>query len=238
MRTLVTGGTGTLGRPTVDALRKAGVDVEVLSRKTGPGVITGNLLTGDGIAAALRGIHTVVHLATGTRDVAAARTLLREAESADVKHLVYISIVGVDRIPLGYYKQKLEVEQLIEASGVPHTILRATQFHQLVETLFAAQRFVPVILAPAFSIQPIDVTDVAARLVEIATMDARGRVPDIGGPEQRTATDLAEEWKHGTRRVVTFRLPGATFAGYAAGHNLVPGTPYGTRTFGQYLASK
>jgi uncharacterized protein YbjT (DUF2867 family) len=236
---LVTGGTGTLGTPTVAALRAAGHDVRVLSRKTGPGLTTGDLLTGAGVSAALGGVDTVLHLATGRRDVDAARTLLAEARQAGIRHLVYISIVGVDAIPLGYYRQKLQVEALVAGSGLPHTILRATQFHNLVAALFRAQRFSPVLLAPAFSVQPIEVREVAARLVEIAGADAAGRVPDIGGPERRSGRDLARIWLNatGSRRLVApARLPGKTFAALQAGHNLVPGVPYGRRTFEEFLA--
>jgi len=236
---LVTGGTGRLGTPTVTALRAAGHDVRVLSRRTGDGLTTGDLLTGAGLADALAGVDTVLHLATGRRDVDAARTLVAEARQAGIRHLVFMSIVGVDEIPLGYYRQKLAIEALVSASGIPHTILRATQFHNLVAGLFRAQRFFPVVFAPAIALQPIDVSDVAARLVELSTADAAGRVPDIGGPEQRTAREFARIWSHATRSrrpVSLLRLPGETFAALAAGHNLVAGPPYGRRTFEEFLA--
>src|SRR3712207_9298439 len=98
--TLVTGATGTLGVPTTARLRAAGHDVRALSRRTGPGLVTGDLLSGDGLAEALDGVGTVVHLATGKDDVRAARTLLDAAGLAGVEHLVLISIVGIDGIPL------------------------------------------------------------------------------------------------------------------------------------------
>src|SRR3712207_5449022 len=102
--TVVTGATGALGVPTVERLRAAGHDVRGLSRRSGPGLVTGDLLTGAGIDAAMDGADTVVHLATGLRrkDAVIARTLLDAARLAGVGHLVLISIVGVDRIPLGY----------------------------------------------------------------------------------------------------------------------------------------
>lgn len=238
---LVTGGTGTLGTPTVAQLRTAGHDVRVLSRRAGPGLTTGDLLTGAGIASALSGVDTVVHLATGKKDVDAAGTLLREARAAGIRHIVLISIVGVDRIPLPYYRDKVAIEGMLVDSGVPYTILRATQFHQLVERLFTAQRLSPVLFAPKFAIQPIDPTEVATRLTELAGSDAAGRVPDIGGPQRRTARDLARAWSgaaRSSRRIVPVWFPGRIFAGYAAGHHLVRGPAYGTRTFEDYLADR
>jgi uncharacterized protein YbjT (DUF2867 family) len=238
---LVTGGTGTLGTPTVERLRTAGHDVRVLSRRAGPELTTGNLVSGEGVPQALAGVHTVLHLATGRKDVQAAETLLHHAKASGIRHVVFMSIVGVDRIPLGYYRAKLAIEQLVADSGLPHTILRATQFHNLVDAVFTAQRFSPVLLVPKFALQPIDTVDVATRLVELCESDAAGRVPDIGGPRRRTARDLARAWSDAApsrRPVVPFWFPGGTFAGFAAGHNLVPGPPYGTRTFEAYLAGR
>lgn len=237
---LVTGGTGTLGRPTVEKLRAAGHDVRVLSRRGGEGRTRGELLTGEGIPEALAGVDTVVHLATHQRkDVALARTVLEHASG--IRHLVLVSIVGVDQIPLPYYKGKVEIERLVAASGVPHTIQRITQFHDFVDMFLRVQRFSPVILAPSFRLQPIDVRDAADRLVELCEADAAGRAPDIGGPEQRAVRELAIAWKEarGSRRpVVPLRLPGRTFAAYGAGHQLVPGPAFGTTVFEEFLARK
>ena len=241
MTTLVTGATGTLGQPTVAKLRAAGHDVRALSRRSGPGLVSGDLLTGDGIDEAVAGVSTVVHLATGLRrkDVVIAQTLLDAARKAGVGHLVLISIVGIEHIPFGYYQDKVAIERLVTESEVPHTILRATQFHAFVEQLFTAQRFSPVVLAPSFDVQPIAVEEVADRLVELASSAPAGRVPDIGGPAVRPLPDLARVWAatRGVRRpVLAARLPGKVFAGYRAGHNLVPGAPYGRVTFEEYLS--
>lgn len=240
---LVTGATGALGTPTVARLRAAGHDVRALSSRGGSGLVTGDLLGGAGIREAVAGVDTVLHLATGRRrnDPALARTLLAAARHARVAHLVLISIVGIDDIPLGYYRDKVEVERLVTESALPYTILRATQFHTLVDELFSAQRLSPVVVAPAISIQPIAPDEVARRLVELAESDAAGRVPDIGGPEQRTALELAKAWSRATgsrRPVWPLAVPGRTFAGFAAGHNLVPGTAYGRGTFEDYLADR
>jgi uncharacterized protein YbjT (DUF2867 family) len=241
--TLVTGGTGTLGRPTVNRLRDDGQEVRVLSRQAGAGRVVGDLATGAGIREALAGVDAVLHLATARRpgDAAATRILLDAAMDAGVSHLVYISIVGIDDIPLAYYREKLECERMIAAAPVPHTILRATQFHDLMATIFAAQTYSPVLFAPSISVQPIAVDEVGGRLVELVDSAPAGRVDDIGGPEKLTGGELAAKWKaaKGSRRAVwPLRLPGMTFQAFASGHNVVPGEPFGRVTFSEYLAER
>lgn len=238
---LVTGSTGTLGTPTTALLRSTGNTVRALSRSSGPGLTTADLRSGQGVSAAFAGVDTVVHLATGLKDVDQAATAIGAAREANIRHFVLISIVGIEKIPLGYYRGKEEIERMLVSSGLPHTILRATQFHQFVDAIFAGQKFLPAILAPTFSFQSISTTEVAARLSELATGKPAGRVSDIAGPQQRTAHDLAEAWKAATgsrRPIWNLTLPGKTFAGYTAGHNLVPGSSYGKITFEEYLAEK
>jgi uncharacterized protein YbjT (DUF2867 family) len=238
---LVTGGTGTLGRPTVDRLRAAGHDVRVLSRKTGPGLVPGDLSTGAGLPAALDGADAVVHLATSNRhaDVEYAHTLLNAARTAGITRFVLISIVGIEHIPLPYYRDKLVIERLVAESGVSFTVLRASQFHNLLDKIFTVQRFLPVLLAPAFRLQPIAVEDVAERLAELVAAQPTGRVPDIAGPEQQPVPDLARAWKHARplrRPVVPLHIPGKIFRGYASGAPLGPAA--GHITFADYLARR
>jgi len=242
---LVTGGTGTLGAPTVTLLRAAGHDVRILSRtaRPGPASRTGDLVTGEGVPEAFDGVGTVLHLATrGPRaDVEMGRRVVAAARDAGIEHVVLQSIVGVDRIPFGYYRAKVAVEELLAGSGLPHTILRATQFHEFVDNLFAAQRLSPVLLTPALAVQPIAVPEVAARLVEIVDAGPAGRVGDIGGPQRITGREAARAWLRATgsrRGVARVRLPGRTFAAYAAGHHMVPGEPYGRGTYGSHLLER
>lgn len=236
---LVTGGTGTLGRPTVARLRAGDHQVRVLSRKPGPDRVVADLGTGDGLAAAVDGSDVVVHLATsaGRGDVAQTRNLL--AAAAGVRHLIVMSIAGIDRIPLPYYRYKLEGERLVAESGVPYTILRATQFHNLVDQVFGAQRFLPALLAPAITLQPIAVEEVAVRLAELVDQPpANGRVEDIGGPERTPVAELARMWKQARsvrRAVLPLRVPGKTFRAFAAGAATVDGPAYGRITFAEYL---
>ncbi|WP_436495830.1 SDR family oxidoreductase [Actinokineospora sp. HUAS TT18] len=233
MTILVTGGTGVLGRVVVRQLREAGRDVRSASRSTTPSV---DLLTGDGLAAAMDGVDVVIHCATtlGRKDIRATENLISAANGA---HLVYISIVGVDRIPLPYYKAKLAAERLVEQSGLPWTVLRTTQFHDLLAKIWEVQRL-PVVFTPALRFQPVDTETVAARLVELAAGPPAGRVDDLGGPKIEQARDLAKAYlraKGSRKPTVPFRLPGRTFAAYRRGDHLVPDHA-GGRGFDEFLS--
>ena len=235
---LVTGGTGTLGRAVTAALTAAELPFRVLSRR--PGHVVADLVTGQGLTAALSDVDTVLHLATtlrGRRDVIATQNLV--SAGPGVRHLVFVSIVGTDRIPIPYYKGKLAAERLVARR--PHTILRTTQFHDLVRTLLAGAARLPVMPLPAIRVQPVDVRDVATRLVDLARDEPRGRVDDFGGPEVLPLDTLATEYLHATDRHrprVRFTLPGKTFRGYRDGANLAPpDNPRGTITFAEYLAA-
>ena len=136
------------------------------------------------------GVEVVVHCATqatGDKDVTSMENLIAAARRAGVGHIVHVSIVGIDRIPLPYYKTKLRVENALAASDVGHTVLRATQFHDLIKVIFSIQRFSPVLWTlRGVRFQPIDTRDVAARLVELVDGEPAGRVADIGGPTVHT----------------------------------------------------
>lgn len=235
---LVTGATSGPGRPTVDGLRAAGHDIRAFSR-TAAGHVLGDLSTGEGVAEALAGVDTVVHLATNRRkDLRDTERLLAAARDAGVGHVVYLSIVGVDRIPYGYYVDKLANERAIAASGIPFTILRATQFHSFPGELLGmlGGRFFP----RGLSVQPVGVVDVAERLVDLATEAPAGRVADLGGPEILTAEHILHRLQaagRAPRRVLPIALPGKTFAAYRAGHHLAGLPGAGRQTFDEWLAS-
>jgi len=240
---LVTGGTSGPGRPLVEILRAARHDVRVLSRSAGDGHLVGDLDAGTGLDAAVAGAKVVVHLATNRKtDLAGTEHLLAAAKRAGVEHLVYISIVGVDRIPYAYYRDKVANEQAIAASGVPFTILRATQFHSFPGDILKLTRGRFFVDLP---IQPIGVDDVAARLAELATgapasASGEGRVADIGGPEILQGRDILARLQRAGRakkRVFSLSLPGKTFAAFRAGHHLTGLPGYGTQTFDEWLAT-
>ncbi|MGV4983497.1 SDR family oxidoreductase [Streptomyces sp. NRAIS4] len=239
---LVTGGTGTLGRCLTERLRADGHEVRVLSRHAQPYAV--DLREGgSGLDAALAGVETVVHCATAQRgDEQAADHLIAAARRAGVGHLVYISIVGVDRVPLGYYKTKLAVERRIEASGLGWTILRTTQFHDLLVTILGGLAKPPVMLVPAgVPDQPVEVGEVAERLAELALGAPAGRVADMGGPEVRSLDSLARAYLRATgRRRAVARLPlfGGTYRAVREGGLLAPEQAVGKTTFEEYLGRR
>jgi uncharacterized protein YbjT (DUF2867 family) len=160
---LVTGGTGRLGRRIVRRLREAGSEVRVLTRRRpeaadGIDYFVGDLSTGEGVEAAVDGVVAIVHCATSTRgDVEATGHLVRAASRVGAPHLVYVSIVGIDRIASwGYPKAKLECERIVAESGLPWTIQRATQFYDYCLTNLRRLAKLPVALVPGgFHVQQI-----------------------------------------------------------------------------------
>ena len=180
-----------------------------------------------------------MHLATSrSKDIDQTRTLL-DAMAGTGAHLVFISIVGVDRVPYGYYRDKVASEQTIADSGVPHTTVRVTQFHGFVSEFLDAQRRLPVTFVVPATVQTIDMPEVAQVLAELAETRPAGRVPDVGGPELLTLREHAVQWQqaHGIRRPIwTLRLPGA-FARAVREGRLTSGLPgTGQVTFHEYLA--
>jgi uncharacterized protein YbjT (DUF2867 family) len=264
---LVTGGTGTLGRLVVDRLRAAGRPVRVLarhlpddaaapgqtgSRPVGVEYVAGDLATGEGVPAALAGVGVVVHCAgSATRDDTKTRTLVDAAVDAGIEHLVHISVVGVDRIPVrtridraqfGYFEAKRLSEEIVTSSGLPWTILRATQFHDFVVDLTDQLGKMPVV--PVFagvSFQPVDARDVADRLTGLALGEPQGLVDELGGPATYPMTDLVRGYLHATGRhriVLPMHNPGKAAAAYRAGANLTPEHASGTRTWEDFLAER
>jgi len=253
-RVLITGGTGVLGREVAPRLAAAGYMVRVMSRRAAPaeGVQTewaqAQIETGEGLAGAVAGVDAIVHCASSpfrrTRavDVEGTRRLLEAAKAAGVAHMVYISIVGIDRIPLPYYKHKLAAERLIEESGVPYSILRAPQFFTLMDDILRNLLRLPIGFYPAgFKFQPIDPGEVAERIVRQVESGPGGRLPEIAGPEVRTAGELARAWlKARGRRRLLLPLPlfGKVAAAYRAGYNCAPESKYGRITWAEWLSHR
>lgn len=261
---VVTGGTGTLGRLVVARLLDMGRSVRVLSRgqrtdaaaprsSTAPVEhLIADLATGGGVGPGLAGVETVIHCAgTASGDGEKARHLVQAATAAGVRHLVFISVVGADLIPMaspvdramfGYFGAKLDAERTVAESGVPWTTLRATQFFDL--TLLTAQGMskLPVIPVPSgFRFQPIDAGEVADRLVGLALGAPSGLVPAIGGPRIYDMAELVRSYLRaaGKRRaIVSMPIPGKAAAAIRAGANLVPDRAVGRRTWEAFLADR
>jgi uncharacterized protein YbjT (DUF2867 family) len=154
-----------------------------------------------------------------------------------VRHLLYVSIVGIDAIPYRYYRRKLECEQIIEQSGVPHTILRATQFHELVDGALTVLGRWPLAPLPLTAKgQPVGAADVAARCAELLDGEPLGRAPDFGGPEILTLREMIELWP-GRIRPLALPAVGRVLRGFRAGLNTTPGHADGTQTWVEYLAT-
>ena len=256
---LVPGGTGTLGRLVVARLRDAGREVRVLSRgrqggedSQGIEYVTGDLATGEGIDAAVAGAEIVVHCAGSAKgDEDKARHLVRAAARAGARHLVYISVVGADRVPVtsgidramfGYFASKLAAERAVADSGLPWTTLRATQFHDLTLTTAQQMAKLPVVPVPAgFRFQPVETGEVAARLVDLALGAPAGLVPDIAGPRVYEMAELVRSYlraSHRRRPIVPVWLPGKAARAFRDGANLAPDRAVGRRTWEDFLAAR
>src|SRR4051794_9790883 len=175
MDVLVTGATGRLGKQLTAPLQQAGHSVRQMSRRgAGPGGVRGDLATGRDLTTALAGAEAVVHAATDPRgdpwqvDVAGTRRLVEAVDRSRLRHVVYLSIVGVDRIPYGYYRAKFAAEQVLLASGLPVTLLRVTQYHHFVDFLLDSARRGPILPVPmGWRVQPVDVGDVAGPVARV-----------------------------------------------------------------------
>ena len=258
---LVTGGTGNLGRELVPRLIARGHAVRVLTRRerygpNGERFVRGDLITGEGLDEAVKDVDAIVHCATGAADSGlrgvisqkatqttdvdpTARMLERAKALGGSPFVLYISIVGIDRIPIGYYKTKLATERVIEASGLSHTILRTTQWHTLAAELGRRVLRGPVAFVPrGMKSQLLDAGEVAERMVKLFDERPAGRAPDMGGPEVLDLSDIVRSYARavGKRRpVVGVPLPGKGMAGFRAGYNLTPEHADGRITWAQWL---
>jgi uncharacterized protein YbjT (DUF2867 family) len=237
-------------------LRSAGQLVRVLSRKQqeaadGVEYVIGDLATGEGVDAAVEGVQIIVHCAgTAKGDEVKTQHLVRAATLAGSPHIVYISVVGADRVPVisrtdramfGYFKSKLASEQIIQESGLPWTILRATQFHEAILKAAKMMAKMPVVMAPSRTrFQPIAAGEVAGRLVELALGEPAGMVPEMGGPAAYQMKDLIRGYLRVARRhrpIVSMRMPGNASRAFRDGANLTPNRAVGVRSWEDFLTA-
>lgn len=246
MKVLVIGGTGLIGRQVVARLREQGH--EAVAAWPSSGV---NAVTGEGLDQALVGVQVVVDVSNSPsfEDGAVLKffessttNLLKAEAAAGVAHHVALSVVGADRIPdSGYMRAKVAQEKLIQACGVPYTILRATQFFEFVGSIVEGSFDGASIRLPSAMMQPIASADVASAVADVALAPPANGIVDLAGPEPIRMDDLARRYlaaKHDSRPVTTD--PSARYFGAAVDdRSLVPGGAkrLGAAKFDEWLRS-
>jgi uncharacterized protein YbjT (DUF2867 family) len=254
MRVAVVGGTGTFGKLAVSELKARGHEVVSLSRNAPSGAAAGehravDLSTGAGLPDALEGIELVVDASNVPTGGGRARAVLvdgtrrlveAEANVGVARHFL-ISIVGIDRVPMGYYKLKVEQERVLEgAQGVAVTILRATQFHQLLDYAFTSTSRFGFLPRANIPLQPVDPREVAAALADGVGDGLWDGTRELAGPEVRTLTHLARAWKQARAKVrpqLPLPLIGKLGGALKAGGLTSAEAPRGKVTFEEWLAS-
>ncbi|MFE3026876.1 SDR family oxidoreductase [Nocardia tengchongensis] len=208
MQVAVVGGTGTLGTPVVRELAARGHTVRVLSRSAPAEPVPGaehhavDLVTGAGLDSALEGVYAVVDAAShrGLRSapvmVEGVRALLAAEQRAKVGHHVEISIVGCERVPFSYYRTKVAQERVVTQGPIPWTLVRATQFHELIDEVLGGVAKLRIAPHGTMRFQPVDVTAVAGKLADAVEAGPSGRTREVGGPVVQTLAELADVRRH------------------------------------------
>jgi uncharacterized protein YbjT (DUF2867 family) len=229
MKIVVIGGTGLIGSKTVPILRQSGHEVVPASPNTGV-----NTITGEGLKEAMAGTQVVIDLANSPsfEDKAvleffqtAGRNLLGAEAGAGVRHHVALSIVGTDRTPdNGYFRAKVAQEKLIEASGIPYTVIRSTQFLEFLGGIAASGAEGSVVRISPGLFQPIAADDVAAIVADVALGAPRRGIIEIAGPERAPFSDIVARYLKaiGDPRTVVSDPEARYFGGRVEEHSLVP----------------
>ena len=205
MRIAIIGGTGTLGRHVAAQLSARGHDVRALSRSSPDFRV--DLSSGEGLASALDGCAAVVDASNASSPKRAAqvlvegsRRLLAAERQAGVRHHICVSIVGCERIPMGYYRVKAEQERVVEHGAVPASIVRATQFHELAAAALSAAGKYRVLPIPRLQLQTVAAAEVASVVADVAEGPSGHRRVQVAGPEITSARELARTWTAVTGR--------------------------------------
>jgi uncharacterized protein YbjT (DUF2867 family) len=229
MKIVVIGGTGLIGSKTVTILRQGGHEVIAASPKSGI-----NSITGEGLNEALAGAQVVIDLANSPsfEDKAVLEFFetsgrhLHEAEAAaGVRHHVALSIVGTDRASdIGYFRAKVAQEKLIEASGIPYTIVRSTQFLEFLGGIADSSADRSTVRISPGLFQPIAADDVAAIVADVALAAPRNGIVEIAGPERAPFNEIVARYLKavGDSRKVMSDPEARYFGGRVEEHSLVP----------------
>jgi uncharacterized protein YbjT (DUF2867 family) len=252
LKVAVVGGTGGLGSLVVAELAARGDEVVALSRSprsaalpSGASHRRADLATGEGLGEGLDGVEVVVDASNALREarevlVEGSKRLLGAEAEAGARHHVAVSIVGCDRVPMPYYRAKVAQEKAVESGGVPWSLLRATQFHSLLDWAFGRVARFRVLPTGAARIQPIDPAAAAARLADAAHAEPSGRLPDLAGPEVLTLTELAKTWRRARgRHLLPVRIPMVGRVGRAVGDGALcdPAAAVESSSFAEWLAA-
>jgi uncharacterized protein YbjT (DUF2867 family) len=199
MKIVIIGGTGLIGSKTAPILRQAGHEVVAAAPNTGV-----NTITGEGLKEAMAGTQVVIDLANSPsfEDKAvleffetSGRNLLGAEATAGVRHHVAVSIIGTDRSPdSGYFRAKLAQEKLIQASRIPYTIIRSTQFLEFLRSIAASGADGDVVRISPGLFQPIAADDVAAVVAEVALAAPRNGIVEIAGPERAPFNEIVARY--------------------------------------------
>lgn len=249
---LVTGGTGNLGKQVVDYLQRKNYSVCVLSTKESTFrrkdflFVRGDLSTNTGLDKATSQADIIIHCASDPRnfeqvDLVGTRNLLQSINRAITQHIIYISIVGVNKSTYPYYRTKFAAEELIANSGIPYTILRTTQFHNFILSIlksFINSQLNGVASIPSgMRFQSVDVREVAGMLVDNLEHPA-GLLPDFGGPQILTFEDMVQSYLNVTKTNVKIEvtdIAGEQFDLFRSGVNLSPNNSFGNITWQSFL---
>ncbi|MFS8204366.1 SDR family oxidoreductase (plasmid) [Streptomyces sp. CWNU-52B] len=244
MRIAVAGGTGLVGRYVVEELTAGGHEPVVLARSRGV-----DLVSGAGLDPAMAGVDAVVDVSnlqttSGKKSIAffesVSRNLVAAGARVGVRHHVVLSIVGLERVGLGYYQGKLRQEEVVTEGGseVPWSVLRATQFHEFpLQVLDQVPG--PIAVVPRMRTQPVAAREVAQHLVGLVLGPPQGMAPELAGPRVEELVDMARRLvrARGQRRMLLpVTMPGAVGKAMARGGNLPAGPgARGSQTYDQWL---
>jgi len=250
-RILITGATGTLGKALVPLIGDTH-QMRFLSRKPRPDQLheqvewfTADLGTGKYLDQALMDVQIVVHAASDSSnpeevDQKGTKYLVEAARKAGVEHIIYPSIVGIDSIPMKYYQVKREAEEIIIESGIPWSILRATQFHSLIDHSLKFFNKIPglMLIPKKFKFQTVDSMEVAQRIHQCIKAGPGKRLPDFGGPEVLTLEEIVRIWqevRNERKWLINLPIPGKTARAFRNGFNTSEDHKQGARTWREWL---